>query len=629
MNRSVLVGICLLLSAAFAQGPASPQYLTWRDYAGSADSAQYSGLRQINRSNVSQLQVAWVYPTGDGRKYSFNPIVIDELMYVLGKGNSIVALNAATGKEVWAWSPGPDTRIITNRGINYWESKDRSDRRLLFASNHFLRAIDARTGKPILSFGDGGSVDLKQGLQRDPKAISLVQSTTPGRVFEDLLILGSATNQGYGSAPGDIRAFHARTGKLVWTFHTIPRPGEFGYDTWPKDAWKSVGGANVWGEMSLDTQRSILYAPTASAKYNFYGADRLGANLFGDCLLALDARTGKRLWHFQMVHHDIWDYDDCTAPKLLTVRHGGKTIDAVAQVGKQGFVWVFDRETGQPLWPIEERAVPASDMPGEKAWAAQPFPSKPPPFSRQAFTVDDLSPFLSPPDRARFRDEILSARNEGLFTPPARRGTIQMPGNNGGANWGGAAVDPSRGILVVVSKDLPSLLKLEPKPQPGAEPPEVRYESGFGFMIASDGLSAIAPPWTSMTAYDLNEGSIQWKIPLGEVPELAAKGFTNTGTHYPKVGPVVTAGGLIFTGTRDRKVRAFDVESGKVLWEKELGAALEGIPAVYQIGGKQYIVFCAAAQVGLTAATQVPIRGAYVALALPGQAGSPAASQPK
>jgi len=318
-----------------------------------------------------------------------------------------------------------------------------------------------------------------------------------------------------------------------------------------------------------------------------------------------------------MVHHDIWDYDDCTAPKLLTVRHGGKTIDAVAQVGKQGFVWVFDRETGNPLWPIEERAVPASDMPGEKAWAAQPFPSKPPPFARQAFTVDDLSPFLSPPDRARFRDEILSARNEGLFTPPARRGTIQMPGNNGGANWGGAAVDPSRGILVVVSKDLPSLLKLEPKPQPGAEPPEVRYESGFGFMIASDGLSAIAPPWTSMTAYDLNEGSIQWKIPLGEVPELAAKGFKNTGTHYPKVGPVVTAGGLIFTGTRDRKVRAFDVESGKVLWEKELEAALEGIPAVYQIGGKQYIVFCAAAQVGLTAATQVPIRGAYVAFALP------------
>jgi quinoprotein glucose dehydrogenase len=606
----ILSCACLLAGFAFGQGSAPRPYLAWRDYAGSADSAQYSGLRQIDRSNVNRLQVAWVHPTGDGAKYAFNPLVVDGWMYVLGKGNSIVALDAATGRERWVYSPGADTRIITNRGINYWESKDRADRRLLFASNHFLRAIDARTGKPILSFGVAGSVDLKEGLGREAGTLSLVQSTTPGRVFEDLLILGSATNQGYGSAPGDIRAFDVRTGKVVWTFHTIPHPGEFGYETWPGDAWKTVGGANVWGEMSLDAGRGILYAPTASPKYNFYGADRLGANLFGDCLLALDARTGKRLWHFQMVHHDIWDYDDATAPKLLTVRHDGKSIDAVAQVSKQGFVWVFDRVTGTPLWPIGEKRVPASDMPGEKAWVSQPFPSQPPPFARQTFTVDDLSPFLSPQDRARFRDEILSARNEGLFTPPARRGTIQMPGNNGGANWGGAAVDPSRGILVVVSKDLPSLLKLEPK---GAE----RYESGFGFMIASDGLSAIAPPWTSMTAYDLNAGAIQWKIPLGEVPELAAKGFRNTGTHYPKVGPVVTAGGLIFTGTRDRKVRAFDLESGKVLWEKELDAALEGIPAVYEIGGKEYVVFCAAAQVGLTAATQEPIRGAYVAFALP------------
>ena len=276
MNRSVLICTCIFLSAAFGQDTAPRQYLTWRDYAGSPDSAQYSGLRQINRSNVSQLQVAWVYPTGDGRKYSFNPIVIDELMYVLGKGNSIVALNAATGKEVWNYSPGADTRIITNRGINYWESKDRSDRRLLFASNHFLRAIDARTGKAILSFGDGGSVDLKQGLGRDPKAISLVQSTTPGRVFEDLLILGSATNQGYGSAPGDIRAFHARTGKLVWTFHTIPHPGEFGYETWPKEAYKYAGGTNNWGSMSVDDDRGIVYIPTGSSNYDFYGADRIG-----------------------------------------------------------------------------------------------------------------------------------------------------------------------------------------------------------------------------------------------------------------------------------------------------------------------------------------------------------------
>ncbi len=602
VRYALFVSGCLLLDAA--------DHLTWRDYAGDADSAQYSALHQIDRSNVTKLQLAWSYPTGDGKKYSFNPIVVDDLIYVLAKNNSIVALNASSGKEVWTYTPPPDTKVITNRGINYWESKDRADRRLLFASNHSLRAIDARTGRPCITFGEAGAVDLKLGLGRDPKTISLVQSTTPGRVFEDLLILGSATNQGYGSAPGDLRAFDVRSGKQVWAFHTIPHPGEFGYETWPKDAWKNVGGANVWGELSVDEKRGIVYAPTASAKYNFYGADRTGANLFGDCLLALDARTGKRLWHFQMVHHDIWDYDDATAPKLLTVQHNGKALDAVAQVSKQGFVWVFNRETGEPLWPIEERPVPTSDMPGEKAWPTQPFPLKPPPFARQAFTADDLSPFLSAPDRARFRDAILSARNQGLFTPPGRRTTIQMPGNNGGANWGGAAVDPSNGTLVVVSKDLPCLLELKP----GAGD---RYESGFGFMIASDGLSPIKPPWTSLTAYDLNEGTIKWKIPLGEVPDLAAKGFKDTGTHYPKVGPVITAGGLIFTGTRDRKVRAFDVETGKLVWEQEVGAALEGIPAVYEVGGREFIVFCASAQAGLIPATQLPIHGAYIAFALP------------
>ena len=616
MKDSTLKGLllgCLAWCAAF---PASGQnYKTWSDYGGGLDAAQYSALGQINRSNVNRLEVAWVYPTGDGRKYVFNPLVVDDLVFVLAKNNSIVALNAATGKEVWTYASPPGTNIITDRGINYWENKDRSDRRLLFASNHVLRAIDARTGKPILTFGKDGGVDLKEGLGRDVRTLRLVQSTTPGKVFENLLILGSATNQGYGSAPGDIRAFDVRSGALVWTFHTIPHPGEFGYDTWPKDAWKTVGGANVWGEFSIDEKRAIVYAPTASPKYNFYGADRTGANLFGDCLLALDARTGKRIWHFQTVHHDIWDSDDATAPKLLTVRHNGQNIDAVAEVSKQGFVWVFNRVTGEPLWPIEERPVPQTDMPGEQTWPTQPFPTMPPPFARQKFTVDDLSPFLDDQERARFREELLGARNEGLYTPPGLRNTVQMPGNNGGANWGGAAVNPSNGALYVVSKDLPAMLQLV---RDRTAPPDVvRYTSGFGFMIASSGLSPIAPPWSSLTAYDLNAGTIKWRIPLGDVPELAAKGIKNTGSHYPKVGPVVTAGGLIFTGTRDRKVRALDVDTGKTLWEKELDAALEGMPAVYEIGGREYIVFCAAAQVELVPARQASVPGAYVALALP------------
>jgi quinoprotein glucose dehydrogenase len=604
-----LPAVVLLALCARAQ-----DHTSWRDYGGASDSAQYSALKQVNRSNVSRLKVAWTYPTADNQKYSFNPIMVDGVLYVLAKKNSIVALDARTGKEIWTYSPNPPPAIITNRGINYWESKDRFDRRLLFAADHALQAIDARTGKPILSFGNGGRVDLKQGLGRDPAALRLVQSTTPGRVFEDLLILGSATNQGYGSAPGDIRAFDVRTGKLVWTFHTIPHPGEFGYDTWPPDAWKTVGGANVWSEFTLDENRGILYAPTASAKYNFYGVDRKGADLFADCLLALDARTGKRLWHFQMVHHDIWDYDDATAPKLLRVRHDGKIVDAVAQVSKQGFVWVFDRVTGAPLWPIEERPVPRSDMPGEETWPTQPFPTKPPPFARQKFTADDLNPYLDPQDRARYRDEVLSARNEGLFTPPGLRPTIQMPGNNGGANWGGAAVDPGNGLLFVVSKDLPAILKLVPDP---AAPAGVRYTSGFGLVTGANGLSIIGPPWSSLTAYDLNEGVIKWKIALGDVPDLAAKGIRNTGSHYPKVGPVVTAGGLLFAGTRDRTVRAFDVDTGKGLWETEVPAALEGIPAVYQIDGREYIVFCASAQAGLTTATQTKIEGAYIAFAVP------------
>ncbi len=725
MKRNILCGVCLLASFGVQRclSAAEPEYNTWSHYGGAADSAQYSALNQINRSNVASLKVAWTYPTGDSNRYFFNPLMAHGLLYVLAKDNSIVALQADTGKEVWLHHTDPRTKLITNRGINYWESPDGNERRLLFSQDNFLEALDARTGKQIFSFGTNGRVDLRAGLGRNPDDIVLVQSTTPGRVFDNLLILGSATNQEYESAPGDIRAYDVRTGKLAWTFHTIPHPGEFGYDTWPKDAWKKVGGANAWGELSLDKKRGIVYVPTGSPKYNFYGADRIGADLFGDCLLALDARTGKRIWYFQTVHHDIWDYDDATAPKLLTIRHDGQLVDVVAEVSKQGFLWVFDRATGKPIWPIEERKVPRSDMPGEKAWPTQPFPAKPPPFARQKFTAEDLSPFIADPqERARIKDELLSARNEGLFTPPGLRDTVEMPGNNGGANWGGAAVDPANGTLYVISKDLPAMLKLEPEIEPAAplngtpaqkglaiyqtkcqichhadlqgQPPAVpslvnigsslnaqkvqdtvthgeglmpafalstpdlnhltaflfsktsaktahdaslktnatsekeptRYRSGFGFMITSNGLSPIAPPWTSLTAYDLNQGTIKWKIPLGEVPELAAKGFKNTGSHFPKLGPVVTAGGLIFTGTRDKIVRALDENTGKMLWEKQLDAGLEGIPAVFEIDGREYIVFCAAAQSstkllgvpGHAANQSSAHNGAYVAFALPG-----------
>ncbi len=405
--------VAVLITAAAASGQpgnedAGPRH-SWAEYGGSADSAQYSDLSQINRESVKRLRVAWRYSTGDAREYLFNPIVVHGVMYVLAKQNSIVALDAKTGRELWVHETDPNTTLITKRGINYWESPDGRQRRLLFACNNILQAIDARTGKRILNFGRDGGVDLRDGLGRAPKSLSLVQSMTPGKIFGNLLILGSATNEEYNSGPGDIRAYDVRDGKLVWTFHTIPHPGEYGYDTWPRDAWKTVGGANAWSELTLDERRGIVFVPTASPKYNFYGADRTGSNLFGNCLLALDARTGRRLWHFQMVHHDIWDYDNATAPKLLTVVHDGVKVHVVVQVNKEGFAWVFERDTGKPLWPIEERPVPKSDMPGEVTSPTQPFPQQPPPFARQAFGEKDLNPYIADPNE---RERLLISHTE-------------------------------------------------------------------------------------------------------------------------------------------------------------------------------------------------------------------------
>src|SRR3984957_14199968 len=440
-------------------------HTAWRNYGGSSDGTQYSALRQINRSNVNQLQVAWTYRTGDDRKYAFNPLVINGTMYVLAKNNSIVALDAATGKEIWTHPTDPSTTLITNRGIDYWQSTDGADQRLLFSIRNELQELDARTGRSIPEFGTNGKVDLRAGLGRDPKSLTLVQSYNPGRIFEDLLILGSATNEEYDSGPGDIRAYDVRTGRLAWSFHTVPHPGEPGYETWPKDAWKSVGGANDWSGMALDEKRGIVYVPTASPKYNFYGANRPGANLF---------------YYYQMVHHDIWDYDNDSTPMLTTVMHNGKKVDVVAQAGKVGFLWVFNRETGEPLWPIEERPVPKSDMPGEETWPTQPFPTAPPPFSRQTFTAKDLNSFLEPDERKQLEAEMQSARNEGLFTPPGLGNTVEMPGNNGGVNWGGTTVNPSNGQLFVVSKDLPAMLKLELAAASfGSATPEGRGQSLF------------------------------------------------------------------------------------------------------------------------------------------------------
>jgi quinoprotein glucose dehydrogenase len=366
----------------------------WKDYLGGPDSAHYSPLKQITPANVSKLQVAWSYETGDNAAYTFSPLVVDNVAFVSAKQGALVALDATTGKELWVHSfasaggrGGRGGGIAGQRGANYWESKDRSDRRIFVTSGGFLHAIDARTGEPVGSFADHGKLDLKTGIDR---ATTPLASRTPGRIFDNLIILGSATGEGYLPPPGDLRAFDVRTGKLAWVFHTIPGPGEVGYDSWPKDAYKYMGGVDVWGEITVDEKRGIAYFPISSAKYELYGGDRPGNNLFADCLLALDARTGKYLWHFQTVHHDIWDYDPTAAPQLATVKHGGKTIDIVALASKNGFLYVFDRVTGKPLWPIEERPVPKSEVPGEWTSPTQPFPTMPPAFARQSMTEKDL-----------------------------------------------------------------------------------------------------------------------------------------------------------------------------------------------------------------------------------------------
>jgi quinoprotein glucose dehydrogenase len=468
----------LALAGTLGLSTAAQDRRSWHEYAGSPDNSRFSALRQIDKSNVRTLQVAWTYPHGDT---GFNPVVVRGVVYARGRNSSLIALDAATGKEIWIHE-GLDG--ITTRGMNYWESRDGKNRRLIFTVNDYLQEIDASTGKSILTFGTNGVVDLKLGLGRDPATVGRGSSGMPGKVFENLIILGSATGEGYFSPPGDLRAFDVITGKLVWTFHTVPRPGEFGYETWPRDAYKYVGGANTWGELTVDARRGIAYFPTGSPTYDFYGADRVGANLFGNCLLALDARTGKRLWHFQAVHHDLWDYDNSSAPQLTTIRQNGRAIDVVAMAGKTGFLYVFDRVTGRPIWPIEERPVPTTtEVPGEVVYPTQPFPTRPPPFSSQRFTVDDIgSLMLTSAEEDEIRARVAKARNEGLFTPIGFSDTIHMPGNQGGSNWGGTAAHPDDGSVYVIGFNIPSILRL-------LRPAEAGRGRGAGEAAAGPGMA--------------------------------------------------------------------------------------------------------------------------------------------
>jgi quinoprotein glucose dehydrogenase len=707
---------CLPLASLFfslapaVAGPDAPA-ADWASYLGDNARSHYSPLTQINTSNVAQLEVAWTYRSGgarpDGRsQIQCNPLVIDGVLYGTSPGLVLFALDAATGTELWRFNPlpggGDHQALGVNRGVVYWA--DDEDRRILYSAGHYLHAVNAKDGKLISSFGDNGRVNLKNDLDRDARKL-YVLATTPGIVYRDLLIIGSRVAEGPGpAAPGHIRAYDIRAGKIAWIFHTIPPPGEFGHETWPADAWKFSGGANCWAGMALDDQRGIVFVPTGSAAFDFWGGNRIGQNLFANCLLALDAATGKRRWHYQLVHHDIWDRDPPAPPTLLTIRRDGKRVDAVAQVTKSGHVFVFNRETGEPLFPIEERVVPMSDLQGESTWPTQPTPAKPAPFARQVFSADEITD-ISPESYQAVLEKFVKLRPHTPFMPPSREGTIIFPGFDGGAEWGGAAADP-QGVLYVNANEMPWILQMvESKPKGGPalssgeqifsqicaachglnragdptrsfpslekvaeklKKPEIvqlletgrgrmpsvaflspeQKEAVAGFLLGespasrgpeqagstdadalitepythtgynrwldTNGYPAVKPPWGTLNAIDLNTGEFVWRKPLGEFPQLTARGIPPTGTENYG-GPVVTAGGIVFiAASQDEMFRAFDQKTGQVLWQTKLPAAGYATPATYTVRGRQFIVIaCGGGKCG------TPSGDAYVAFALP------------
>ena len=616
-----LVACATTPGAGTASLPAEDfDYAGWDQYLGGPDSAQYSALEQITPANVAQLQVAWEYPIGEGAPPQFNPIVVHGTMYVQTGDGQIAALDPATGRQLW--KSGTTGRIST-RGINYWQSADGSDRRLVFLNDGLVRAIDARTGRYIPNF----SVDLRDALPAGSVVPERpLMTSNPGRIFEDTYIVSLPGGSNNGSYPSNIQAYDVRTGALKWSFNMIPRIGEFGSDTWPEKDREKFGGGHNWSELTVDPELGIAFIPTGSPRFDFYGGNRPGDNLFGNSILALDARTGRRLWHFQTVHHDLWDYDLPNAPKLMTITKDGNRIPIVVVAAKHGFVFAFNRLTGEPVWPIEERPVPASDVPGEQASPTQPFPTWPEPFARQSFTEADINPHVTAEEQDKIRQVLRESRNEGLFTPPSLRGSISLPGHNGGASWGGTAIDPLRQRLFVVSREIPTLNTLVPdnRPEaaatmPNASPDVKAYGSPYNFMMQSNGMVAIKPPFSFLTAYDMNTGETLYRIADGESWVLQQQGVTDAGSQAPRAGPVATASGLLFVGTAgDRTFRARDAATGRVLWEHELDAATEGVPAVYAVGGRQFVTIPVGGE-GLFPQRGAPTPGPsrYVTFALP------------
>jgi quinoprotein glucose dehydrogenase len=694
-------------------------YRDWQTVNGNPEGNKYSSLTQIDTSNVTQLKTAWTYHTGDvdtaaHSQIQCNPIIVNGILYGTSPQLKLFALDAASGKQLWNYNPFDSVpgekkinlNLNSNRGVAYW-TDGAGDERLFYTAGSFLHAINARTGKAIESFGNHGKLDLREGLDMDAHDLFVTATSAP-TVYKDLLLAGTRVSEGMDAAPGHIRAYNVRTGKKEWIFHTIPHPGEPGYETWEdKDAWKLTGGANNWMGMIVDQKTGIAYIPLGSASMDFYGGKRKGSNLFADCMLALDANTGKHIWHFQYIHHDTWDWDPSSAPVLLTVMHSGSSTEAVAQTTKTGFVFLFNRASGEPLFPILETPVDtATGLVGEKLWPTQPIPQKPAAFVRQSFTEKDLNPYLSPEEYADVKIKLSGYHAGHMFMPESKAGTIIFPGFDGGAEWGGPAVDPNNATLYVNANEMawiqqmldvdnkaknnetyltagqrlytqncvschgpdrkggstyPSILDIDKKlnkdqfirfistgrrmmPAFSFLKPadkeaiasfilnirrdqkktyhhelteadkfrELPYTiSGYNKFLSKSGLPALAPPWGTLTAIDLNSGDVKWKTVLGD-NDSAFAGKAQTGTENYG-GPVITAGGLLFiAATKDAKIRAFNKNTGKLLWEASLPHAGFATPAIYEINGKQFVVIaCGGGKLKTSSGD------GYVAFALP------------
>ena len=601
--RSSLIGLSCFLALV---GRADAQGVDWPGVGNDPGCMRYSPLEQIHRGNVDRLRPAWMYHTGElegrpGKTIECTPIVVEGVMYVTTGYLRVVALDAETGVERWRFDPLKDHPSAhhlasggVNRGCASWsDGRPGGERRIIHGtSDGRLFALDAKDGTLDPKFGEGGIRDLRREL--NPKVARLSYGPTSAPVvWKDTIIVGVSCDEGpRTAAPGDIRAFDVRTGAQVWGFHTVPRPGEFGVETWEGDSWKDRGGANAWGGLSVDAGRGLVFAGLGSATADFYGGDRPGDNLFANCTIALDAATGRRVWHYQTLRHDLWDHDLPTYPNLVTVTRDGKPVDAAAQVTKTGYLFLFDRVTGKPLFEIRDQAVPASDVPGERAAEAQPIPVKPPPFAAQALDESNVTD-IGPANRASALEKLRAIRGGPAFNPPSLQGTVVIPGYHGGANWSGASFDPTTGLLYVNSNNVPNIVKVVETPAADKVRLGAYRATEYVKFLDHGGYPAIKPPWGLLTAIDLNTGAFAWQVPLGEHPELTARGVPRTGTETFG-GSIVTAGGLVFiAGTRDERFHAFDKQTGRLLWEHPLPAGGYATPSTYQVKGRQYVVIAA------------------------------------